>query len=289
MSNFPTSLDDSVSLPDPGATDKTNSPSHAGLHGNTNAAIEAIEAKLGIGATMPANNTLLIGTGAGASAWGIVTSEQLLAAVTGETGTGALVFANTPTLNTPKVDTINENTSTNGVTIDGLNIKDGKLNTNDSVTSVNITDGSITNAKLSTSSNEIGGSWQSWTPSYTNLTVGSGTVVARYRQIGKVVFFRWHFTYGTGSAVATGPVVSFPVTSATYGGTATRQQVNANVAYFDTSGAASYSGICRWNDTSSFTLRMAGGSSSEGNINSSQPFVWATGDEIHVTGNYEAA
>lgn len=48
---------------------------------------------------------------------------------------------------TPKVDTIGENTPANGVTIDGLNIKDGKLNTNDSVVTANITAAAVTPPK----------------------------------------------------------------------------------------------------------------------------------------------
>src|SRR3990167_4505589 len=50
--------------------------------------------------------------------------------------------------NTITTDTINENTSANGVTIDSLNIKDGKLNTNDSVVTANLTDASVTSEKL---------------------------------------------------------------------------------------------------------------------------------------------
>ncbi len=46
-------------------------------------------------------------------------------------------------------NTINENTAANGVTVDGLNIKDGKLNTNDSVVTANITDDAVTSAKVS--------------------------------------------------------------------------------------------------------------------------------------------
>lgn len=46
-------------------------------------------------------------------------------------------------------DTISEKTSANGVTIDGLNLKDGKLNTNDSVVTSNITDGAVTAIKTS--------------------------------------------------------------------------------------------------------------------------------------------
>ena len=47
-----------------------------------------------------------------------------------------------------KVDTVAEKTSANGVTIDGLNIKDSKLVTANSIVEANITDGAISAAKL---------------------------------------------------------------------------------------------------------------------------------------------
>ena len=47
-----------------------------------------------------------------------------------------------------KVDTVAEKTSANGVTIDGLNIKDSKLVTANSVITSNVTDGNITTAKI---------------------------------------------------------------------------------------------------------------------------------------------
>lgn len=48
-------------------------------------------------------------------------------------------------------DTISEKTSANGVTIDGLNFKDSKLNTNNSVVTNNITDSAVTTAKINDS------------------------------------------------------------------------------------------------------------------------------------------
>jgi len=48
-----------------------------------------------------------------------------------------------------KVDTVAEKTSANGVTIDGLNIKDSKLVTANSIVASNITDGAVTSSKLS--------------------------------------------------------------------------------------------------------------------------------------------
>ena len=47
-----------------------------------------------------------------------------------------------------KVDTVAEKTSANGVTVDGLNIKDSKLVTSNSIVEANITDGAVSAAKL---------------------------------------------------------------------------------------------------------------------------------------------
>ena len=47
-----------------------------------------------------------------------------------------------------KVDTIQENTSANGITVDGLNIKDSKLVTANSVVAANITADAIDATKI---------------------------------------------------------------------------------------------------------------------------------------------
>ena len=47
-----------------------------------------------------------------------------------------------------QVDSVDEVTSANGVTIDGLNIKDSKLTTANSVVTTNITDANVTTAKI---------------------------------------------------------------------------------------------------------------------------------------------
>lgn len=59
----------------------------------------------------------------------------------------------TATISNPTltVDTISEFTAANGVTVDGLNIKDNKLNTNNSVVTNNITDLAVTTAKINDS------------------------------------------------------------------------------------------------------------------------------------------
>lgn len=154
--NYPTSLDTSTTLPNPASTDTVANVNHAGLHDNENAAIIATQTKVGIGASTPVVSTLLFGTGTGTSAWTQLTSAQLAASLTDETGTGANVFATTPTLVTPKVDTINESTTNNGTTIGGVNIKAGALNTNNSVVTTNITDNNVTASKLATNAITLG-------------------------------------------------------------------------------------------------------------------------------------
>ena len=67
MASFPTSLD---TFTNPGPNDYTDAVPHSSQHSNANDAIEAIEAKVGIGSSTPILGKALIGTGTGESAWG---------------------------------------------------------------------------------------------------------------------------------------------------------------------------------------------------------------------------
>ena len=145
---YPVATDDNTTLPNPAANNNTNSPSHASQHGNVNDAVKAIENKLGSGASVPAAGTLMIGTGAGTSAWSQLTSAQLAAVLSDETGSGSLVFANTPVLITPKIDTIQESTTNNGVTVGGVNLKAGVITTSSAIPTAALQALSVTYPKL---------------------------------------------------------------------------------------------------------------------------------------------
>lgn len=54
---------------DPTSSNTLNSPSHSGLHTDMNDTVEAIEDKIGTGASTPTNGKVLTGTGTGTSAW----------------------------------------------------------------------------------------------------------------------------------------------------------------------------------------------------------------------------
>lgn len=83
---YPTTLD---SLTNPTAGDKTNSATvpHATQHANVNDAVEALEAKVGIGSSTPTSNTVFAGTGTGTSAYTATPT------VTDLTATGKIVIA----------------------------------------------------------------------------------------------------------------------------------------------------------------------------------------------------
>lgn len=150
--SYPTSLD---TLTNPTSGSDPSVVGHASQHANANDAIEALQAKLGIGASTPTSGNLLVGTGVGSATWskaaptGTIVGTTDSQTLTNKTLTSPTI--NTPTINNPTLNTntVSEFTAANGVAVDGLNIKDGKLNTNNSVVTTNITDDAVTPAKIS--------------------------------------------------------------------------------------------------------------------------------------------
>lgn len=67
MSTYPSTVDNSTSLPYPTANSPRNNPSLAALNGSQNDAIIALETKIGTGISTPVNNTVLRGNGVGTS------------------------------------------------------------------------------------------------------------------------------------------------------------------------------------------------------------------------------
>src|SRR5205085_1961439 len=56
------------------------------------------------------------------------------------------------------------------------------------------------------------GAWQSWTPSLTNITVGSGTVTGKYVQIGNLVIAKANFQTATNTTYSNATYkISLPV------------------------------------------------------------------------------
>lgn len=209
---------------------------------------------------------------------------------TNKTLTSPIITGGSITNSTISVDSVSEFTPANGVTIDGLNIKDSKLNTSNSVVTTNITDSAVTPAKLLAGTGSSW-TWQSWTPVWTNLTVGNGTVSSTYTQIGKTVILRLAVVFGSGSSI--GGTVSFtlPVTAVSYGLGGTAQPVTG-LSWMEDTGSANYQGNVSLASTTTGRIKVyTTGSTYAGtaDLSATIPFSWGTGDSLNVTVIYEGA
>lgn len=157
--NYPTSLD---AFTNPTTGDFLNSPNHVSQHSEINDAVEALEAKLGISASTPTSGKLLRGTGVGSSAWdkdapsGVIVGDTDIQTLTNKTLTSPTIntaVINNPTLNT---NTISEHTAASGVTVDGVLLKDGQIQTANSIDSAAYIDNSIDAEHLATNTITLG-------------------------------------------------------------------------------------------------------------------------------------
>lgn len=126
--------------------------------------------------------------------------------------------------------------------------------------------------------------WTAFVPTWTNLTVGNGTLTARYYQIGKLVYFKLDLILGSTTSISGSVAFTLPVTA-----TAGTNRCLGSGELFDT-GTTSYPAILRQASTTTAAI-MGDTGVSLTQINVSIPFgaAWANTDEIHVSGVYEAA
>lgn len=109
---FPTSLPLAGSA---SSSDTLAAAGHTALHNNDRDEIRAVATKIGTGSSTPVSGRVLRGNGAGTSAWAQVdlstdvTSTLPVAnggtGTTSTTGTGSVVFSNSPTIVTPTINT----------------------------------------------------------------------------------------------------------------------------------------------------------------------------------------
>lgn len=121
--------------------------------------------------------------------------------------------------------------------------------------------------------------WVAYTPTLTNMALGNGTIVARYKQIGKTVHAMVTLTLGTTSTVGTDATISFPVTPK---GSANLHGVGR---FLDISGNVAFAG---WWREPAGVLGCNTGGGNFGNLTAATPFVWANTDVIVVSVTYEA-
>lgn len=130
--------------------------------------------------------------------------------LTGKTLTAPVITGGSIDNSTITVDSISGHTTATIVTVGGVQLNNGTIGTANAVTTNSITAGAVVPNSLATGAGS-GWTWQTFTPTFANLTVGNGSVTARYTQTGKMVWVLLIFVLGTTSAVGTDPAFTPPV------------------------------------------------------------------------------
>jgi len=184
-------------------------------------------------------------------------SANLSDALTNKTGTGLNVFDTNCTLVTPALGTPSAVNLTNAVS---LPIDTGITDT----------------------------AWVSWTPTFTNFTLGNGTVDAKYKQIGKTVFFRVRIVLGSTSSMGTSPYFTNPVTSIDYADISHPLGFGMIV----NNGISNYQGLFRFVSTATIGIahtQVLGSLIISTPVTATSPHTWKDSDRIVLEGFYEAA
>ena len=125
-----------------------------------------------------------------------------------------------------------------------------------------------------------------WTPTLTNITVGSGSTFAIWARIAGLIWYRWKFIMGAGSAMGTAPSITLPVApNPSY--YAVDDQIGT--AFSLDSGVASYPGVGIFVSGSTIKLRAvnaAGTYGTSADITAAIPFAWGSADALVAEGWY---
>lgn len=161
------------------------------------------------------------------------------------------------------------------------------------VSTAKIADGAVTTAKIADSNvttAKLNLGWVSYTPTLSNFTIGNGTMVAMYVQVGMTIIGMVHVTLGSTSSMgAAGIRITTPVAAST------NYSVTNSVigqATFQDSGSSQYVGWNRLEDVNTMRPVVLNASATYTTISSltaSVPMTWATNDVVAINFSYERA
>lgn len=133
--------------------------------------------------------------------------------------------------------------------------------------------------------------WLSFVPATTNVTVGNGTITAKYLIRNKDIICEFFFTFGSTSSLGTGPAFALPITAAAkyITGAAGHNQsgrgfaVDAGLAIYDIIGNLVTSNTA----ITLYVPNVAGTYPVAGTLTAAVPSALGNGDGIQMKYNYE--
>lgn len=155
---------------------------------------------------------------------------------------------------------------------------------NGGIDSTNVTAGGLTPANL-VSGTGSSWAWQSWTPTWTGLTIGNATVNCKYIQIGKTVVGSINVQLGSTSAVTAVTSITLPVTAVA----PLNNDPIGTMAFRSSNNAI---GLLELSSTSSarfVSYAVSGSVIIESGFTATIPGTWATGSSISGYFTYQAA
>jgi hypothetical protein len=128
--------------------------------------------------------------------------------------------------------------------------------------------------------------WAAYTFTPSGVTVGNGTLTARYQEIGKTVNIEVDLLFGSTTSITGIIIFGLPVTAKLGGYT------GAGVVTYGDAAVGNFAGTAGLLSTTSFYLgatQTSGAYAFEVATSSTIPFTWTTNDRMTVRMTYEAA
>ena len=125
--------------------------------------------------------------------------------------------------------------------------------------------------------------WTAYTPTYTNITIGNGTVTARYLQTGKTVTGGVLIVFGSTTSITGDCSISLPVQEKNsyliWGSVNYQIAATFRLGVFEGAAQKMYLRV----------VNASGTYATYTNLSSTVPATWASGSQIAATFVYEAA
>lgn len=123
------------------------------------------------------------------------------------------------------------------------------------------------------------GIWQSYTPTNTNVTVGNGTLTARYCLVGGLCYVLWSLVCGSTTSFGGNVEIGLPVvTASTFALTGWARDFGTRGMSIGGSGNSG---------ATNMLLQFGDGTGNTGVVNGTNPWTIAASDSFRISGAYE--